>query len=141
MAKTSDFLHNYIHYSRSSSGKVRLLSLGIGRSTRKLLPEAEGQVQQYPRASPHTEGQLIDCYPRSHGISVLWPNPLLNFYKNKSFCCLKIWWVLYVKQHLDHLKRLNITEMLQTGNSFLCDPETVQLFHNTINQKQNSGNS
>ena len=26
--------------------------------------------RQFPRTSPHTEGQQIDCSPRSHGISV-----------------------------------------------------------------------
>ena len=26
--------------------------------------------RQFPRTSPHTEGQLIDCSSRSHGISV-----------------------------------------------------------------------
>ena len=31
--------------------------------------------------------------------------------------------------------------MLETGNSFFCDGETVWLFHNTRNLKQNSGNS
>ena len=41
-----------------------------GRSSGKLLPKAEGRGQQFPIASPLTEGQMLDCSSRSHGISV-----------------------------------------------------------------------
>ena len=73
----------------ASRGTVKLLSRGKGRSSGKLLPKAEGQGQQFPRASPLTEGQMIDCSPRSHGISGLLPNLLYNFYISSLFATLK----------------------------------------------------
>ena len=45
-------------YSMASRGTVKLLSLGKGRSSGKLLPKVEGRGQQLPRACLLTEGQL-----------------------------------------------------------------------------------
>ena len=73
----------------ASRGTVKLLSWGKGRSSGKLLPEAEGWGQQFPRASHLIEGQLIECSPSSNVISVLLPNLLNNFYKNHLFVTLK----------------------------------------------------
>ena len=60
---------NSIHLNRET---VNLLfrTRGMGRSPGKLLPGAEGRGrgQQYPRASPHTEGLQINCSPRGHVI-------------------------------------------------------------------------
>ena len=77
----------------------------------------------------------------SNRISALLPNILYNFYNNNLFATLKIWRVLFDKQHPDPDHRLNITKMLETGNSSFNDWEIVRLFHDTRNQKQNSGNS
>ena len=73
----------------ASRGTVKLLSRGKGRSSWKLLPEAKGWGQQFPRASHLIEGQLIECSASSHVISVLLPNLLNNFYKNHLFVTLK----------------------------------------------------
>ena len=104
-------LYLYLHatsytYSMASRRTIKLLSLGKGRSSGKLLPKAKGWGQQFSRASPNTEGQLIDCFLRIHGISVLLPNLLYNFYKNKLFATLKSGLnlkVLFDKQHPDYL--------------------------------------
>ena len=47
----------------------------------KLLPEAKGRGQQFHMASPIIEEQLIYFSPRSHGISILLPNILYQFYE------------------------------------------------------------
>ena len=62
-------------------GTVKLLSQGMGESPGKQLPETDDRGQEFTRDSPHTEGQQIDCTRRSHGINVLLPNVLYNFYK------------------------------------------------------------
>ena len=81
---------------------VKLLSRGKCRSFGKLLSKAEGRGHQFPGAFLLTDGQLIDCSPRRHGISVLLHNLLYNFYKNNLFATLKSGECCLTK-HPDHL--------------------------------------
>ena len=44
-------------------GEQSILSLGMGKSSRKLLPLAFALGQQFPMVFPHTSGQQFDCSP------------------------------------------------------------------------------
>ena len=58
------------HYTLNSwlQGVQSNCCLEVWGEALELLPEAEDRGQQIHRAPPHTEGQLIDCSPRTHGI-------------------------------------------------------------------------
>ena len=61
---------------------------------------------------------------------------IYNFYKLKKkylFAALKTGECSWTSKHL------NITKMLKTGKCTFSDWETVYMFHDTRNQKQNSG--
>lgn len=63
--------------------------------SQKLLPRGMGRAigNCFPRPrSPHTKGQLIDCFPRSQGISVLLPNLLFKFSKNNNRVLVSVAW-------------------------------------------------
>ena len=60
-------------------------------------------LYEFPRASIHIEGQLIDCSPRSHGIRVFLLNLICNVYKINKYYRLKIWRVLFENQHIHQL--------------------------------------
>ena len=60
---------------------------GFDGAQSKCCPKVRGEALR--NCCPRPKGQLIDCSPRSQGISVLLPNLLYNFYKNNLFATLK----------------------------------------------------
>ena len=93
------------------------------------MPQAQGKRFPVLLPSPRNN-KLIDCSPRSHGISVLLLNLPYNFYEKKEVLLLQI----LVNDILITWSFLNIPKMLDTVHYYVW--ETVWLSHDSKNQKR-----